>query len=112
MFPQKGLEGEDMIRVMLCCSAGMSTSMMVQRMQTVAKERGIEAEIWAVPEAQADAEAYKADAILLGPQVRFLLDKIKSVAGDTPVEVIDMAAYGMMNGEKVLDQAIALIGHE
>lgn len=46
-----------MIRVMLCCSAGMSTSMMVQRMQTVAKERGIEAEIWAVPEAQAGAEA-------------------------------------------------------
>lgn len=101
-----------MIRVMLCCSAGMSTSMMVSRMETAAKDRGIEAEIWAVPEAQAAAEAPKADAILLGPQVRFLLDKIKSEVNSVPVEVIDMAAYGMMNGEKVLDQALALIGHE
>lgn len=101
-----------MIRVMLCCSAGMSTSMMVQRMEASAKDRGIEAEIWAVPEAQAGTEAAKADVVLLGPQVRFLLDKIKSEVGDKPVEVIDMAAYGMMNGEKVLDQALSLVGHE
>ena len=40
----------------------------------------IEATIWAVPEAEAQANADKADVILLGPQVRFLLDKIKAVA--------------------------------
>ncbi len=44
--------------------------------------------------------------------MRFLLDKIKAVAGDTPVEVIDMMAYGMMDGAKVLDQGLKLIGHE
>ena len=32
--------------------------------------------------------------------------------GDTPVEVIDMMAYGMMDGAKVLDQGLKLIGHE
>ncbi|WP_270255305.1 PTS sugar transporter subunit IIB [Collinsella intestinalis] len=101
-----------MVNILLCCSAGMSTSMMVSKMQAAADERGIEATIWAVPEAQAQANAEKADVILLGPQVRFLLDKIKDVAGDTPVEVIDMMAYGMTDGAKVLDQGLKLIGHE
>ena len=99
-----------MVNIMLCCSAGMSTSLMVQKMQNCADSRGIEAKIWAIPEAKVASEAADADVILLGPQVRFLLDKIKAVAGDKPVDVIDMAAYGMMNGEKVLDQALALIG--
>ena len=76
-----------MVNILLCCSAGMSTSLMVSKMQSNAEERGIEATIWAVPEAEAEANAEKADVILLGPQVRFLLDKI-------------------------LDQAIKLIGHE
>lgn len=44
--------------------------------------------------------------------MRFLLDKIRAVAGGTPVDVIDMMAYGMMDAPKVLDQAIKLIGHE
>lgn len=101
-----------MVNILLCCSAGMSTSLMVTKMQASAAERGIEATIWAVPEAEAQANADKADVILLGPQVRFLLDKIKAVAGDTPVEVIDMRAYGMMDGAKVLDQGLKLIGHE
>ena len=101
-----------MIHVLLCCSAGMSTSLMVNKMKESADARGIEAEIWAVPEAQAGSEAPKADVILLGPQVRFLLDKVKQVAGDIPVDVIDMQAYGMMRGDKVLDQAMNLIGHE
>lgn len=101
-----------MVNILLCCSAGMSTSLMVSKMQSNAEDRGIEATIWAVPEAEAEANAEKADVILLGPQVRFLLDKIRAVAGGTPVDVIDMMAYGMMDAPKVLDQAIKLIGHE
>lgn len=56
-----------MVNILLCCSAGMSTSLMVSKMQSNAEERGIEATIWAVPEAEAEANAEKADVILLGP---------------------------------------------
>ena len=47
---------------------------------------------------------------MLGPQVRFLESKMKEIAGDKPVTVIDMQAYGTMNGEKVLEQALGLLG--
>lgn len=99
-----------MVRILLVCSAGMSTSLLVTKMQKEAEKRGIDAKIWAVADAQAANNVGDADCMLLGPQVRFLLPKMRDLAGDTPVDVIDMATYGMMDGSKTLDQALSLVG--
>lgn len=99
-----------MVKILLVCSAGMSTSLMVNKMKDSAKARGVEAEIWAVSDAEASNNIDKADILMLGPQVRFLESKMKGLAGDKPVTVIDMQAYGTMNGEKVLDQALSILG--
>jgi len=49
---------------------------------------------------------------MLGPQVRFLEKQFKDKLApkNIPCTVIDMADYGMMNGEKVLNKALELIG--
>lgn len=39
---------------MLCCSAGMSTSLLVTKMKKAAEEQGKDVEIFAVPVAEAD----------------------------------------------------------
>jgi Phosphotransferase system cellobiose-specific component IIB len=90
----------------------MSTSFVVKKMQESAEAKGIEAEIWAVADADAAENIKKADVMLLGPQVRFLEGKMKGIADGKPVAVIDMMAYGSMNGEKVLEQALKLLGME
>lgn len=84
--------------------------MMVKKMQEAAAEKGIEAEIWAVGDADAVNNVEKMDVMLLGPQVRFLESKMKGIADGKPVAVIDMQAYGTMNGKKVLEQALKLLG--
>ena len=38
-----------MKKILLCCAAGMSTSLLVNKMKAVADERGLEVEIWAEP---------------------------------------------------------------
>ena len=89
------------MKILLVCSAGMSTSLLVERMLASAKERPI-----------ADTVIYgkDADAIMLGPQVRFQEDHIRSLFDKTkPIAVIDMKDYGMMNGKKVLQDALDLI---
>ncbi|MGL5724830.1 PTS sugar transporter subunit IIB, partial [Cetobacterium sp.] len=43
-----------MVKILLACSAGMSTSLMVKKMKKVADENGLEVEISAVPESQAE----------------------------------------------------------
>lgn len=99
-----------MVRILLVCSAGMSTSLLVNKMKEVATARGLDAEIWAVADAEAANNIDKADCMLLGPQVRFLLNKMQEVAGDKPVEVIDMPTYALMDGGKALDQALKMLG--
>ncbi len=97
------------MKICLVCSAGMSTSAIVQRMQKAAQDRGIDAEIWAVGEAQVKENMAKADIVLLGPQIRFAAKRIQELDPQKPVAAIDMISYGRLDGEKILDDAIALL---
>ncbi len=96
--------------IVLCCSAGMSTSLVVEKMQDAAKEKGINAEIKAVPVSSVEDldSSHKIDILLLGPQVKFKLNELKEVYKDqnTLVDVINMMDYGMINGEKILTDAL------
>lgn len=96
--------------IVLCCSAGMSTSLVVEKMQDAAKEKGINAEIKAVPVSSVENldSSHKIDILLLGPQVKFKLNELKEVYKDqnTLVDVINMMDYGMINGEKILTDAL------
>lgn len=98
------------MKILLVCSAGMSTSMLVNKMRKSAEDRNIETEINAVPEAELKNKLEGLDVILIGPQVRYLEKKIKEQAEPKgiKVDVINQMAYGMMQGDKVLDQAIEL----
>lgn len=98
------------MNILLVCAAGMSTSLLVNRMNDAAKEKGIDVNIEAHPVGSIDQYGDKADVILLGPQVRYELKKVKGKYPEKPVEVINMQDYGMMNGVKVLDFALELGG--
>ena len=46
-----------------------------------------------------------ADAVLLGPQIRFSKDKIAAELPGVPVEAIDMRMYGRMDGKGTVELA-------
>ena len=96
--------------ILLVCSAGMSTSLLVTKMEAAAKDAGVECKIFALPFSDAPRVLEEVDCILLGPQVRYELKNVQKSYPDKPVEVIQMQDYGMMNGAKVLDRALQLLG--
>ena len=100
-----------MKKILLCCSAGMSTSLLVTKMKKVAEERGLEVEINAVALELFDENLPNYDIFLLGPQVKFKKTDFQKKADEygKRVEVINMIDYGTMNGAKVLDFALNLI---
>ncbi|MGL4454123.1 MAG: PTS sugar transporter subunit IIB [Sarcina sp.] len=100
-----------MKKILLVCSAGMSTSLLVSKMKISAKEQGIECVINAIAESEIEDYERDIDVLLLGPQVRFLFNKLKGKFGDEgiPVSVINTVDYGTMNGTKVLNHALDLI---
>ncbi|MFK4566733.1 PTS sugar transporter subunit IIB [Enterococcus sp. UD-01] len=99
--------------IMLVCSAGMSTSLLVTKMQKAADAQGIDADIFAVSASDADNNLANkpVDVLLLGPQVRFMKNDFEKrlEPKGIPLDIINMADYGMMNGEKVLQQALELM---
>ena len=98
-----------MKKILLCCAAGMSTILLVQKMRKVADEEQYECEIEAVPFNITEPKIPEADVVLLGPQVRYNLAVLQQTFPDIPSGCIDMMAYGMCNGKAVLDQARSLI---
>lgn len=100
-----------MIRIMLCCSAGMSTSLLVRKMVSAAAERGLPVEIEAYGVADFDNQFPRYQVVLLGPQVKYMLNGLaeKAAAKGIPVRAIETMDYGMQRGDKVLDFALSLI---
>ena len=83
----------------------MSTSLLVSHMRDAAKADNYECDINAYPIANAPAVIPEADIILLGPQVKYMLNKLKKEYPDKIIEAIDMRIYGMIDGKGALAQA-------
>lgn len=99
-----------MIRILLVCVGGMSSTLLVNKMEKDAKKRNIDCKIWTVGEGDIKSELDNFDILLLGPQLRFMLDDVKSIVGDrAPVSIIDMVNYGTCNGHAVLNSVLEIL---
>lgn len=97
--------------IMLFCSAGMSTSLLVKRMQEAAERKGLYLNIFAVAQAEYKGRMRDADICMLGPQVRYMLSDAQKEGAkyNIPVVTIDMVHYGMVDGDAVLEDALKLL---
>ena len=99
-----------MKKIMLVCAAGMSTSLLVTKMEKAAAAMGDEVEIFALPISEGEKRVGDVDCILLGPQVRFQKNTIEKAMEAAGVSKPCMKDYGMMNGEAVYKKAKAMMG--
>jgi PTS system cellobiose-specific IIB component len=84
---------------------------MVEKMKEAAETKGLEAFIKAEAVDVFEDVVEDYDVVLLGPQIRYKENEFKKIAGEygIPVAVIDSAAYGLVNGAKVLEQALEMV---
>lgn len=103
----------DKKKIYLFCDAGMSTSIMVNKMMDVVEKHNMPLEISAFPVARSQEVVgdNKPIAILLGPQVQFLLEKTQKQFETLciPIGVIPSDIYGTMDGEKAMKFVLKLI---
>lgn len=97
--------------ILLACSAGMSTSLLVCKMQQVAKDEKLEVDIYAIPETKIDHEVKRLGSnlkvLFLGPQVKYMLRPIKDKLASKKifVDLIPMQMYGLIDGRGVINLA-------
>jgi len=102
--------GDEIMKIMLACAMGLSTSLLVSKMKEAAKLQNKDYKIWAV-DIESIEDNEDCDVILIGPQVSHRIAEVKD-AIDTdsiPVEVINRDSYGKCDGAAVLKVAEQLV---
>ncbi|MBS5987897.1 hypothetical protein [Clostridium paraputrificum] len=106
----QNFESQKYMKVLLVCGQGMSTSLLVQNMYFYANE-GDYIESSSFEDITSVIEDY--DVILISPQIRYrrpvierMMNPKKQISG-----LIDMTAYGKMDGKSIYEQAQRLF-HE
>jgi len=94
-------------KVVVLCAAGMSSSLICTSITNAATKRGIVLNIYATPIMTYKELDYNGvSVILLAPQVRFQLDEVRKYLEslNIPIDQISFVDYGMVRGDKILDQ--------
>jgi PTS system cellobiose-specific IIB component len=100
-----------MIRVLIVCSWGMSTSLLIESMLEEARTAGIELSVEALSAGEYVGRVEECDVVLIAPQIRHLRKGIEKLAASEhkPVALIEPFHYATMNGRAVLEQALRLL---
>src|SRR5699024_11108185 len=100
----------DQMKIIILCSWVAISSQLAKNVQVAAERRGFDVEAYAGGTGEFKEKASQYDVALLEPQVRHLKKEVTKVADehDIPVELVDQRAFALMDGEKVLDQALKL----
>lgn len=88
------------MKILLACSAGMSTSMLEKSIKDYANSINEIVDVIAKPSNEAREVVKEYDIVLLGPQVKFMENQFKQVAGNIPVIVIPPHIYAMAKGDE------------
>ena len=97
------------MKILLVCAAGLSTSILMKKLEKYAEQNGIELDIDAVGIGEYQEACADYDVLLLGPQVSYQLSTVKQGSGK-PTAVIPAQDYGMGNAANVLALAQSLLG--
>ena len=100
-----------MIRVLIVCSWGMSTSLLVDSMIAAAEARQYELAVDALSAGEYADKVEFCDVVLIAPQIRHLRKSIEKLAASAgkPVAMIEPFHYATMNGAAVLEQVLKVL---
>ncbi|MGB9679103.1 MAG: PTS sugar transporter subunit IIB [Thermoanaerobacteraceae bacterium] len=98
------------IHAVILCSWGATSSSLAKKVTDEAKKEGIDLVVDAGGTGEFKKKAQEYDVALLEPQVRHLKKEIETIAQkyNIPVDIVDMQAFALMDGKKILDQIIEL----
>lgn len=96
-------------KILLVCSGGMSTSVLMSKMQKYGEENGIDIQVDACGTNNYQDQVSKYDIILLGPQIAYRKKQISGTVS-IPVASIKPQDYAFGNVANILAEVDGLLG--
>jgi cellobiose PTS system EIIB component len=100
------------MKILMVCSGGMSSAIVVKSIQKQAKLEGMDIELKAIGTGEFEEEAKEGwDIILVAPQVRHRLPVFEATAKELniPIAVISPQGYSPLGGPRVIEQIKKLL---
>lgn len=97
------------MKILLACGAGLSTSILMKKIEKYCAEQGEELTIEAVPVNNVEGYQNDYDCVLIGPQVSYRLEELKSTL-KIPVASIPSLDYAVGNADNVMKLAHKIVG--
>lgn len=97
------------MKVILCCSAAMSSNLIAEKLKIVAQKREYEFEIYPLSQNELQECIINPDIILITPQLKYARRKIEKHFAPIPILEISMRDYGMMDGEAIFQKILNTI---
>lgn len=94
-----------MRHIVLLCSAGLSTRVLMKKMEEEAARQGYDCEISAYPLSQIVEAASDADVFLLAPQAAHSIAELQVKYPNVPSSVIPQKLYAAVDAVEILDLA-------
>lgn len=101
-----------MKRVLLVCSGGMSSAIVVKSLEKEAQKNNIELEVKAVGTGEYDEEVRRGwDIVLVAPQVRHRMPVFEQTAKELniPIAIISPQGYSPLGGPILVEQIKKMI---
>lgn len=92
------------MKILLVCAGGMSTSILMKKMETYWEEQGVDLDIKAVGLSNYQDVASDYDIVMMGPQVSYRIDEVVENTG-LPVAPIESFDYAIANCENIMKLA-------
>lgn len=92
------------MKIIICCSQGMSSSIFVRALRKEIKEQDLDYTVASIGIYELSKYIEKADFVLLAPQVKYAFKDISEMSRvyNIPTVLINEKDYGIMNVKKVL----------
>lgn len=94
-----------MLKVGMFCFAGMSTSVLVKKMNEYAKINNLDYTIEAYAETEVSSKVKDLDIVLLGPQIKYMKSRVEEICKpyNVPVLIVSNIDFGRMDAKNVIE---------
>ena len=93
------------MKILLCCLAGVTSTLFSTKLKEAASRNRVDATFWSASEHAVEYSIDLADVVLVEPQLKGSVDKIKDMNPEKPVILISEEDFKNFNAMKIFQMA-------
>ena len=93
------------MKILLCCLAGVTSTLFSTKLKEAASRNRVDATVWSASEHAVEYSIDLADVVLVEPQLKGSVDKIKDMNPEKPVILISEEDFKNFNAMKIFKMA-------